>query len=482
VLLCLVSGCAQFIPSAVLQPAPTIRAVQGEDEGEKLPAPQVSSPAKEVHGVKPFLVEDPGKAGPKVLPISLDTVFRLANDQNGEISLAREKLQEAHARQDLAGKAWIPDVYIGTSYYRHEGGVQNFNGQMLDSSYGSWFSGLEINSRIDLFEAAYQKVDAERKVWQKKGELSKISSETLLDVASTYIDFLTALEGQRVADELDVKMAQLLERAGQRAKVDKSYKVELARVSAENKAQKLVVRKLRESAASAEAKIKHLLGVDPSAVVVPVDRSLMPLRLVDANVPPEQLIDRAWTHGPGVAELTGLLDLVERSVAQSNNGSANLMPVVELNMGEGLFGAGPGSSMDFQNRWDMCVRLRWNLKKCCVGQDNKRILESQRMQVHQTYQNLRSKLALGVQDARETSLGSEERLAIALEQVEFAESTFALSKGRLDSGIPGASYAEVLLTLRALVAAHYSRVEALRDLDKAQLRLFVLVGDAAVPH
>lgn len=457
------------MPSAALQPPPTIRAAAA-DETEKLPAPRESNP------VPPLIVVDPGKA-PKVIPISLDTVFRLAHNQNGEITLAREKLQEAAATHDLARKAWLPDFYLSSSYFRHEGGTQDFTGQFIRSSYGSWLSGLEINGRIDLYDAAFQKVDAERKVWQKKTELSKISSETLLDAASSYIDWLTAIEGQRVADEIEQKINLLLDRATQRAKFDKSYHVEVARISAEARAQKLIVRRLREGAVTAEAKVKHLLGMDPMAVLVPIDRGLLPIKLVDANQPAEQLIDRAWSNGPGVAELAGLLDLIERSAAKS--GSANLMPVVELNMGEGLFGAGPGSSMDWDNRWDMCVRLRWNLKKHCVAEENRRIMESQRLQVHQSYANLRSKLALGVQEAREASLSNEERSALSVEQVEFAENTYSLSKSRLDSAVPGASYAEVLLSLRTLAAANYSRVEALRDLDKAQLRLFVLLGEVA---
>src|SRR5262249_34333711 len=62
----------------------------------------------------------------KQLPIGLDTVLRLAEEQNGQVALAREKVQEAYADQDLARKsAWLPAVNVGTAYYRHEGGTQN---------------------------------------------------------------------------------------------------------------------------------------------------------------------------------------------------------------------------------------------------------------------------------------------------------------------------------------------------------------------
>src|SRR5262245_14122722 len=65
---------------------------------------------------------------PNQLPISLDTVLRLAQDQNGRINIARLRLQEAFAEEDLAAKRWLPQITVGPAYYRHEGGIQDFNG------------------------------------------------------------------------------------------------------------------------------------------------------------------------------------------------------------------------------------------------------------------------------------------------------------------------------------------------------------------
>src|SRR5206468_11640310 len=123
---------------------------------------------------------------PRPLPISLDTVLRLAEEQNGQIALARERVREATAEKHL--KQWLPDLYVGTAYYRHEGGIQNEDGTLTRSSFGAMFGGMEVRGRFDLREAVFQRVDAERKVWQQKGELSKLSSENLLDAANTYVD------------------------------------------------------------------------------------------------------------------------------------------------------------------------------------------------------------------------------------------------------------------------------------------------------
>ena len=80
--------------------------------------------------VQPTPVEgqETAAAASKLLPIGLDTVLRLAEGQNSQVAIAREKLREACAGQDLAHLAWLPTFQVGPSYFRHEGGLQNPDG------------------------------------------------------------------------------------------------------------------------------------------------------------------------------------------------------------------------------------------------------------------------------------------------------------------------------------------------------------------
>src|SRR5579884_4176089 len=125
-------------------------------------------------GVLPPPNPEQAHAAGRLLPISLDTVLRLAEDGNAQIAAAREKVNESLAEQELADKSWIPQVSAEVGYYRHEGGVQNEDGTLTHSSTGAFFPGVEIRSGVDLREAIYNRVDAERKVWQSRGELSRV--------------------------------------------------------------------------------------------------------------------------------------------------------------------------------------------------------------------------------------------------------------------------------------------------------------------
>src|SRR5262249_21243836 len=135
-------GCANTAPSllpadppaALARPAvapAVVRGAYGGREESLPPADAVAAPAK-------------------VLPISLEVIFRLAEEQNAQVRLARERVAGACADLDLAQAAWLPHVYVGPSYWRHEGGIQNEDGTLTHSSTGAPFARMEGHAQFDL--------------------------------------------------------------------------------------------------------------------------------------------------------------------------------------------------------------------------------------------------------------------------------------------------------------------------------------------
>jgi outer membrane protein TolC len=467
----LLNGCAQIRPQVSLSnKEPVVRGAQPET----LPVPAGKSSPPAHHVPAPTVVEG------RPLLIKLDTVFRLAHEHNGQIAIGREKLQESLAGQDLAAKRWLPDVYAGTAWYRHEGGIQDFNGNLVHSSYGSLFAGFEMRGKVDLRDAIYQKIEAERRVWQQKGELSKLTSENLLDASTTFIDLLTARTGEAIAIEMDSKLSDLQGKARKLADIDPGVKVEVSRVEAEINSQKQMIRKLREGGVSANAKLVYLLNLPPGTVLIPEEKQMVVLSLVDPNQPVQHLADQALTQGPGVRELEGLLSLIETARAKAN-GPGKFMPTVEVTMAEGAFGAGPGSHSVWDNRWDLGLQVRWNLTEAMTARERRRLADSRIQQVQLNYQELRSKLILGVEEAREASQSNLEQMKLGEKQIRSSEESYNLSDYRLTNNIKGASPSEVLMSLRSLIGARLNYLNSIRELDKAQLRLFVLVGAACEP-
>ncbi len=423
----------------------------------------------------PVAVADAVKDG-RPVPICLDTVLRLAQDKNGQVRLARMKLADAETDQEWANKRWLPDLSVGMAAYHHDGGIQDFQGDIVRSTYNSAIAGLEVAGKYDWKEILLRRVEAERRVWQQRGEVSKLTSENLLDASTTYIDLLSARTGVAVSEETEGRLKELLEQAKALAKVDPGTSVEVSRIETELMAQSVLSVKLREASKGAAAKLAYLLGLDPCCEFIVADKKLLPINLIDAEQPTPVLVEYALTRGPGVRELEGLLHSVEEA-RNTNYGWSHWLPSIELCMVEGGYGASPaGQDFTWTNRFDLGVHMRWNLSEFVYAKQRRQQADANIEQVHLSYQDLRAKLTLGVQEARDAIHSGREQVQLAERHITYAEESYKLSSARLKENIKGRSTSEVLLAMRALGGARLEYLQAVRDLDKANLRLFILVG------
>ena len=470
---------------AIASVAPPGTAFKGPETGAAIIQASAAGPGEPVGQAAPAVAlgepvgtSVPAAAPDRLLPISLDTVLRLAEEQNAQVAQARARVREAYAERDAARKKWLPDLNVGTAYYRHEGGIQNEDGTFLHSSFGAMFAGLEVNSRLDIREVAFQQVNAQRKVWQQRGDLSRVTSETLLDATNTYIDLLTARTGQAISRELEEKLTDLLEQAQKLYSEERAARGEVRRIQAELDGQRATAVKLEHQAAAAAATLLYVLHLDPSAELVPVDGRLVPFELIDPTLPTGDLVAQALRTGPGIRELQGLLALIHESIARAK-GPAQFLPVFEVRMLEGGFGAGPGDSLTWDNRWDLGVQARWNLSAVATKTDLQRAAQAKVQQAHLAYDDLRGKLTAGVQEARETSLGSRDEMQLSSAQIRNARDAYEFSALRRREDPRNTTFTEVLLAIGALSRAQMNYLNAVSAYDKAQLRLMVLLGPAA---
>ncbi len=64
--------------------------------------------------------------------IDLSTALRLADADNTQIALAKERIKQAEAELTLAQVLILPDFSAGASYNHHDGPLQETNGNILD--------------------------------------------------------------------------------------------------------------------------------------------------------------------------------------------------------------------------------------------------------------------------------------------------------------------------------------------------------------
>lgn len=418
---------------------------------------------------------DPKSVPVKPLPINLDTVLRLAEEQNTHVAVARAQVEAAFAEKDLAAKNWLPSLNLGASYYRHEGGISNEDGSFTHSSFGNLWGGLDISSRLDVREIVYQQVNAERQIWQQKGEMRRISNETMLEAANTYLDLLAARTGESIAMALQKDLEALLARAKRLAVSEPGSRVEVARIQAQITGRQQTIMELREQAARASAKLAYLIGIDPSTPMMPADARLVPFELVKAEPPVNDLVAQALRSGPGIAEMEGLLNVIHDAEASANS-PMQYMPILEMRMGEGGFGTGPGSNSQWDNRWDLALQARWNLTQLFTKNEQMRIIQAKTEQAHLAYRDLQAKLTSGVYEARESILSGKQQIKVVEDYIKEARDAMQFSQRRLDENL--GTHSEMLLAINAVAVAQSTYVNVVRSYDKAQLRLMLLMGHA----
>lgn len=455
---------------AVLPPPADEKKAEDKPEAEKK-----DTEKKDAAPAGPPLTDAP--AAPPTVPVSLDAVLRLGEQQSPQLAAARAKVEQAHAEEEIARLRWLPDVNVGIGYYRHEGGIQDQDGTLVRSSTGAILAGVDVNARFDVRAIAFAKLEAARKTLQSQGEVSRLDYELTLHAAERYIDILSALTGAAIAADALADLKTTVEPLRKAAVETLPLTVELRRYEVDLATQEQLTAKFRSQARQAALDLAYTLGIDSCADLVPVDPQLVPLALIDPARPECDLIAQALANGPGVRETEAILSLIQRAQCDANDAS-RFLPVLTAQALEGGFGAGPNANLTWDNRFDFGVQARWNLTDLLTADARRRASQAGIAQVQHRYADLRAKLTLGVRDSVETIRSGRDQMRITTEAVERAEASLALSKKRLALGgvAAGASYGEILLAERALVAARANHLTVVREFNKAQLRLLLLLG------
>jgi outer membrane protein TolC len=448
--------------------------------------PAAVAPASAQTDSKIRLTEAPAAPqGRQPLPISLDAVLRLAEEQNPQIATARSKVATAFSEQDLARIRWIPDVYVGVGYFRHQGGIQLQEGPLITSNTGAAQFGTQVNADFSPRDIAFRQLNAARKLLQEQGDLSKITNEQLLDATTTYVDLLAAHSALAVSQSLIKPLTDLL------AKAEKAYKeitrpdfeLQVVQIKAELRTQQQTQEKMRSVIESATARMNYLLGLDRSTYMVPIDTQMTAFHLVDVSPGVDALVGQALSNGPGIRELENIMGVIQSGMDRAR-GISRLMPNFNVQVGDGVLGAGPNNLMAWAHRFDLAMQARWNLTDAFQTERKRRVAFAQLNQVAWTYEDLRGKLTMGVADARATILYAGGQFNTAEQQILAAKHALSLSETRLEN--PGVAqnvtYTEVMTAQKSVASAQLNYIDLMREYDKAQLRMLLLLGPTGAPQ
>ena len=127
-----------------------------------------------------------------VYPIDLPTALRLANAQNLDIQIARERLNEAKANHESAVELFLPWISPGAAYRRHENRIQAVDGAMLDADKQSYAVGGTLTAQVELGDAVYKSLTVKQLVNAADHALEAQRQDSTLGAAQGYYDLAKA--------------------------------------------------------------------------------------------------------------------------------------------------------------------------------------------------------------------------------------------------------------------------------------------------
>ncbi|WP_165223835.1 TolC family protein [Aquisphaera insulae] len=354
--------------------APPSRPAQGPASGlGPVPSPLPPSP--------PPLGEAPkiqaAALGPDDLrfPINLAAALRLSDARPLVVAAAQARVWVAEAELTQAKLLWVPDLNVGASYIRHDGGGPDFNkGIMTAPSVNFFYAGAGLTGFVSTADAIYQPLVARQALNARHWDTQAAKNDALLQTADayfavhrsrgTYASLLyTVGLGRKLVVQFDALGRDLVP----------AYEIDRARTTVAELQQQAV--SARERWRIDSARLTRVLRLDPRAVLEPLEHDHAQVTLLDPGRPLEDLMAVALGNRPELGSRRASVAAAEAGIRREK--ARPLLPSVLLNgfqspggmlLQGGVFAIGPNDSLNqWKGRDDVSVQCIWQLENFGIG-------------------------------------------------------------------------------------------------------------------
>ncbi len=427
------------------------------------------------------------------LPINLPTALRLGNARGLDIALASQRIQLAVAQLQQARVLWLPTLYIGVDYLRHDGQIQDVTGNVFGTSKSSFMAGVGPVAVFALTDAIFSPLAARQVARARTADLQATTNDTFLAVAEAYFNVQQARGELAGAEDIVRRAEDLVRRTRQLAEV-LAPPVEIVRARTELADRLQDVETARERWRVASADLVRILRLDPTAVIQPVEPPQLRISLVPLDCPIDNLIPIALMNRPELAANRALVQVTLQRLRQER--LRPLIPSILLHgtstppetLGVGVFGGGiNGDLSHFSARSDFDIEALWELRN--LGFGNRALVNERRAEHRQSLLELfrtQDRVAAEVAQAYAQAQSAAARVGQA--ESELADALDSVTKNF--EGLSQTQRAGNLLVLvirpqeavaavQALARAYGRYYGAVSDSNRAQFRLYRALGHPA---
>jgi outer membrane protein TolC len=454
-----------------------------QDANDGLPHVPVPAPEQiDARGAKSLDGDRPS------LPLDLATALGLTQVQNPRVAFAQAQISQSLAVHNAARAMWLPSIRTGGNYNKHEGKIQQVEGDNITASRGAAFGGLGafavgagspaipgVYAMFHTTDAIFQRRITGYALEAREFQASATMNDQLLETALAYLALLEAAQRQAIAAETLEHGRQLAQLTSEFARTGAGNEADADRATAALALLKNEVTRAEEAAAVASARVAQQLSSDPTILIVPQEDNVVPIDLVPLDT--MEMCDLVATGLSNRPELAANRSLVGEAVNRlKREENAPWLPSILLGMSYGGFGAGTGGQItNGGNRFDFDGVAWWELRNLGVGEkaarDNARAqIQQARMQEVQTM----DLVAREVVETFSQVQARQKQIAAAKEGIAAAQRSYERNLERIRNfqGLP----IEVLQSIQALDAARREYLRAVVDYNTAQFRLHRALG------
>ncbi len=435
-----------------------------------------------------------------VQPIDLPDALRLAGARDLDIAIARERVCEAIAVLQEARVQWLPSIYVGPNWIRHDGQTQVVEGQVKSISKSSLFLGATaaagssvtgpvpaggpapvsgLTSILRFSDAIFNPLAARQVVDARRAGIQVATNDALLGVAEAYMDLQLAAGRLAIAREAASNAETLATLTASYARSGAGLEADHRRSLAERERQRKNVELAVGELEMASAELVRRTRLDPRLVVAPIEPPETVLRLVPDGCLIDDLIVTGLRCRPELEEAQALVQATLTRLKQAR--LRPFIPSLAVRYSGGGFGGGVnGFFGNFNARSDADVNLYWEVQN--LGFADRAIARQRAAQQRSAtleFLKIQDRVAAEVVRAEKERISASRQMVEASRALPEAQSSLALNLTniRRGAGLPGATRPiEVLQPIQALAQARTDYLEAVLAYNRAQFRLYRALG------
>jgi outer membrane protein TolC len=407
--------------------------------------------------------------------IDLPTVLKLAGAQNIEVQIAEAKLKEAQALDN--GSVWqlFPTLSPGVSYRNHSGRAQAFDGSVSDVEKQSVAAGGTVQLQLELGEAIYRRLVAKQVAVAAVHQLEAQRQQTLLQAAQAYFDLSRAHQSIALLEASAKTAHDFHAQILNGVKAGLAFKGDEYRAFAQLNRAEVKLQQARDTAQAAATNLAQILRLKITDALTPADLQPLPLAFDEKKEALDALVQRSIQKRPEIAENEALVEATEAQLKGVTYGP--LFPTLGAQYyAGGLGGSTSSSRSDYASSSDTVVTLSWKIGAGGLfDSSRKNAAEALHNQVELKASRTRESITRQVVDAYANVGYLSSQLELLKQGVQASEAGLKLALARKEFAV--GVVLEALQSQQDLIQAQLDYLQAVAELNKAQYRLKVAVGE-----